>query len=115
MFPSGDNAVASSLPNPVFIVSNIWPVTISHILIIPALSLVNQTFSVRRNVNGSQLLIVAAKSDKFLAGFGIDHFQAPVVVLTAAPKDMQAFLVSNLKTRGAFTDPTELTRKAVRR
>lgn len=37
------------------------------------------------------------------------------IVLTASPKDMQAFLLSNLKTRGAFTEPLELTRKQPRR
>jgi hypothetical protein len=33
------------------------------------------------------------------------------VVLTASPKEMQAFLLSNVRTRGAFTEPLELTRK----
>ncbi len=37
------------------------------------------------------------------------------VVLTAAPREMQAFLLANLKTRGAFTEPLELTRKQPRR
>ena len=33
------------------------------------------------------------------------------IVLTANPKDMQAFLIANLKTRGAFTEAMELSRK----
>lgn len=36
------------------------------------------------------------------------------VILTASPKDMQEFLLANLKTRGAFTEPLALTRKARR-
>ena len=36
-------------------------------------------------------------------------------VLTALPKDLQTFLLANLKTRGAFTEATELTRKHPRR
>lgn len=36
------------------------------------------------------------------------------ILLTAGPKDMQAFLRSNIKTRGAFTEPLELTRRPVR-
>ena len=37
------------------------------------------------------------------------------IILTASPKDLQTFLLANLKTRGAFTEITELTRKPSRR